>query len=180
MDGELALAMGGVKISKAVYGAGDQSGDFTDVLQKALDSDPYLPIVANNTIIGDPAQGTVKSVRVTYAWHGKSTDIEIGEETAGVLPVIPETGLKIRGASKRFRIIAIRWGWGAQSRDVTAVLAPLLQDPTKPFTPSADDVAPDPASGIHKWLVVWFDNHGRCFARLCRDDAWPITLLPAN
>ncbi len=180
MPDEGGMTMGGVKIGRAVYGAGDRTTDLTEAVQKALDQDPFMPIVAVNALAGDPAPDVGKSLKVHYKWRGKEADVEIGEEGAAVVPAIPAGGLLIRGASMKFRIIAIRWGWGLQSRDMTAAFAPFLQDPTKPYQPSVSDVSPDPAFGIHKWLVVWFDTHGRRFARLCRDDAWPITLLPPN
>ena len=120
--------MSGVKIVKAVYGAGEQSADWTESVQKALEQDPFMPIVATNSVAGDPAPSVVKSMKISYEWRGKNGETEIAEDEGGVVPNFPDSGLAIRGASRKFKIVAVRWGWGTQSRDLTAALAPLLPE----------------------------------------------------
>lgn len=180
LAGEFGSPADGARIAKAAYGAGNQCGDVTEIIQKALDQDPFMPIVANNSICGDPAPFVHKSIKINYVWRGKHASMEVSEEEAGAVPNLPETGVVLPGASGKFKIIAMRWGWGKECRDVTAILKPALLDPTQPFSPPAGSLDPDPADGIHKWMAIWFEDHGRRYVRLCRDDRFPITLFPAN
>ncbi len=73
-------------ITKAVYGAGNQTVDVTDRLRAAISAN-NLTITASNDLAGDPASGQVKQLRVTYTIGGvektlvlaENDSIELGE-----------------------------------------------------------------------------------------------------
>jgi len=65
-------------IKKAQYGAGQQWADVTDKLAAAV-SNNSLSIEASNNLAGDPAQGQVKELRVTYSVGGEEKSVAVPE-----------------------------------------------------------------------------------------------------
>lgn len=82
---------GGVKITKATYGAGDQTNDVTSVVKKK--SGP-LPIVIlsspsyNSAFGGDPAPGTVKQLVIEYEIDGNAATATFAENSPIILPMV--------------------------------------------------------------------------------------------
>jgi hypothetical protein len=55
-----------VSIDEASYGAGSSTCDARNQVQQEADRQPNPSIRASNDLCGDPAQGTVKALRITY------------------------------------------------------------------------------------------------------------------
>jgi len=65
-------------LKSARYGAGDQWVDVTAKLAAAM-SNGQLSIVASNDLAGDPAQGQVKSLQVTYTLGDEEKTVTVAE-----------------------------------------------------------------------------------------------------
>jgi len=87
---ELGIEPVEIQIVKAEYGAGNDSIDVTQVLQKHAGS---LPLVAlpssnyNNLFGGDPAPGVPKELRVEYTINGAPGAATFAENSSIVLPL---------------------------------------------------------------------------------------------
>ena len=77
LPGPVATPKEGTVIHKAEYGAGDRWADVTAAATAAAASGQ--PIVASNTLAGDPAPGVVKSLRIVYSKDGEQTSVELAE-----------------------------------------------------------------------------------------------------
>lgn len=55
-----------ISIDEAYYGAGGNTCDARNQVQQEADRQPNPSIRASNDLCGDPAQGTVKVLRITY------------------------------------------------------------------------------------------------------------------
>lgn len=81
---------GGAVILEAKYGAGDRWADATAAVIAAAEHG--TPIVASNSLAGDPAPGTVKALRITYSQNGEQRTAEIAEGQEVTLEgVVPAT-----------------------------------------------------------------------------------------
>jgi len=79
-----------VEIVKAVYGAGSQTKDVTDVLQKYAKDFPMIILPKDNynaAFGGDPAPGIPKQLKVQYRIDGKPGEVTLRENAAILLPV---------------------------------------------------------------------------------------------
>jgi HEAT repeat protein len=79
-----------VEIVKAEYGAGSIQKDVTAVLQKHVSDLPLitLPSASYNTNFGgDPAQGSVKNLKIQYRINGKPAEVSLAEDAFIILPV---------------------------------------------------------------------------------------------
>ncbi len=77
LPGPVETPKEGVVIHKAEYGAGDRWADVTAAAIAAAASGQ--PIVASNTLAGDPAPGVVKSLRIVFSKDGEQTAAELAE-----------------------------------------------------------------------------------------------------
>jgi len=82
-----------LEIKQAVYGAGDRTVDVTDRLRAMIRANT-LSVEASNSLAGDPAQGVVKQLRITYTIGGEEKtavvpekeSIELGQAMAEANP----------------------------------------------------------------------------------------------
>jgi HEAT repeat protein len=79
-----------LEIVKAEYGAGEKTKDVTDILRKHATNYRiiFLPSTSyNESFGGDPAQGIVKQLTITYRINGKQAEVTLNENAMVVLPV---------------------------------------------------------------------------------------------
>jgi hypothetical protein len=116
---------------------------------------------------------------VAYLLDKRLFTVRVAEGQASVIPPVPPEGVKVRGASQEFRILAARWGVGLTWTDVTDRMIQCIDGPNKTVSlrPLLRDL-PDPWFGKHKRLAVWFDHQGVRYVRLIRDDRLTTALLP--
>jgi HEAT repeat protein len=90
-----ALAQAGqtpvkLEIVKAEYGVGEKTKDVTAILRKHAKSYRiiFLPSASyNQSFGGDPAQGTVKQLKIKYRIDGKDGEVSLNENATIVLPL---------------------------------------------------------------------------------------------
>ncbi len=79
-----------LEIVKAVYGAGSQQKDVTDVLQKQAGDLPLISLASENyntSFGGDPAPGSVKQLKVEYRINGKEAEAAFAENALIIFPM---------------------------------------------------------------------------------------------
>ena len=79
-----------VEIVKAEYGAGSIQKDVTAILQKHVSDLPMISLPSNsyNTNFGgDPAQGSVKNLKIQYRVNGKQGELSLPEDAFIALPM---------------------------------------------------------------------------------------------
>jgi hypothetical protein len=175
---ELPKTAGGAKnkivIKSCEWGVGKTKIDLAKIVEDALDKDPYTPVDANN--LTDPAPGKTKTLVISYEYNGVPVTETIKSDDASTIPHYPKEGVASGDASKELRIVAARWGAGVKWIDVTALIQEAAKDPFQSFLVPALD---DPAFGVHKKLVVWFEFENRRYCTYERDSSNKIfTLLP--
>lgn len=155
-----------VVILSAAYGAGASRKDVTEVVRNAFAGDPFAPIQADDRVMGDPVPGKQKTLVVRYRVGRQEAAIELAQAQATAIPPIARDGLKLRGADKRYTIVAARYGAGLTWLDITPAVAKLATDPARPFTCGGEQVGQDPWFGVHKSVAIWFDYQGKRYVRI--------------
>jgi hypothetical protein len=77
--GNWGNSQGSLRITRAVYGAGNRWADVTNRLNSQVRGDRLDLQVTNNTMGGDPAQNQSKSLRVDYTFDGRANQVVINE-----------------------------------------------------------------------------------------------------
>lgn len=160
------LPLLGIEIVKASYGSGGNQRDVTGLLTWLLRRDPFMPIQADHSLTGDPCRGWRKRLAVVYRQGTEQKSIALQEWDVGTIPALPAQGLIVPRASRKFRILAARYGAGLRWADVTSIVRDLVTDPTQPFEFGIDQAGRDPCKGSKKSVVIWFDDHGKRFVRV--------------
>lgn len=170
------LPLLGIEIVKASYGSGGNQRDVTGLLTWLLRRDPFMPIQADHSLTGDPCHGWRKRLAVVYRQGNEQKSISLQEWDVGTVPSLPSQGLIVPRASRKFRILAARYGAGLRWADVTPIVRDLVTNPTQPFEFGIDQAGCDPCKGSQKSVVIWFDDHGKRFVRVFREGK--CVLLP--
>ena len=79
-----------LEIVKAEYGAGASQKDVTDVIQKQAGDLPLITLASagyNTSFGGDPAQGSVKKLKIQYKINGKAGEASFDEDALIILPM---------------------------------------------------------------------------------------------
>lgn len=87
--GKVGLERVTVQIVKAVYGAGSNQKDVTEVLQRQVGDLALITLPAasfNESFGGDPAPGTTKQLKIQYRLNGKDGEAAFAENALILLP----------------------------------------------------------------------------------------------
>ena len=78
-----------IEIVQAVYGAGNQNRDVTEILRKRVGDFPLIVLSNpsyNTGLGGDPAPGIPKQLRIQYRINGQPGEVVLSENATSVLP----------------------------------------------------------------------------------------------
>jgi hypothetical protein len=167
-----------VTLVNADYGTAKRTMSLTQVIQKALDADPFTPIEAGNSWGGDPVPGGTKTLTLTYRIGDITQTIERSENHIFILPPIPKTGLALPGASIPFKIVAARYGADNRWVDATDAIRAELVDPSQSMTVH-NMAGRDLLFGKIKRLVVYYEIQGRRYVHIT-DEKSAMTLIPKS
>lgn len=156
---------GELRILRATYGLGGTQKDVTELVKKALESDPFAPLQCDDRTMGDPVVGQTKMLSVLYHYNGRPFPVQGSQGQPLIVPQPPPAGLTLRGADREFAIIAARYGAGLTWVDVTDVVREKITEPSQAIRWTGL-TRQDPWFGVRKHTAVWFDYRGRRFARL--------------
>jgi hypothetical protein len=84
-----ALAEEGVtlKITKAMYGAGDKQADVTKQVARWAQNSRYIPLLRYRDLCRtDPAKGEVKTLVIEYTLNGKAGKVTCADNSLVILP----------------------------------------------------------------------------------------------
>lgn len=158
------IPAGGVQLTRVVYGAGGKTVDVTEKIQKAMEADPYLPLMPDGRKLGDPAKGQIKHLVLTYQADGQTQTIKVAEGEVAVFPPWPHEGRPVPDASRVFRVVAVRYGAGMSWFDHTRDVQDRVLHPGETVYWGGLSQH-DPWYGVRKKVVVWFDYGGRRYVR---------------
>lgn len=142
-----------IKIVKAVYGAGDQTKDVTDIAQKKLMIIPKRLVLldVNNSVFTDPAPGKAKTLELTYSENGE-------EKTATIKERGQFVHFKNMESSKEFKVILAFYGFGDKWNDVTGKVVEACEQKSD-LQVNNVVFGPDPNVGKIKTLIVVFSEN---------------------
>jgi hypothetical protein len=152
-------------ITKAVYGdlAGGKMADVTAKVA-AMVKDNALSVDASNEVFDDPAQGTVKQMRVNYTVGG----------VAGAKLVNEHETLTIAAGEKPPVIVKAAYGdldtAGGASSDVTAKVAAKVKDGELSILVSKETFGDSAAA--HKKLRIDFTVGGKPYSKSVEDNVY--------
>jgi hypothetical protein len=149
--------MSGIKIEKALYGAGSQTVDVTSAITGNLkDGNVNLVVTAESLNVADPAPGQPKQLTVSYTINGGKTNTETVLEN-GVLTISAPPMRSADGLS----IIKAEYGYDGNFTDVTNAVQTLVDNGSIKLkvSPSAVGV-PDPNPSKKKKLKVEYTLNG--------------------
>jgi hypothetical protein len=149
----------GLRISKAIYGAGRRTIDVTQLLQGKVSGGKVELQITNATMGGtDPAPAVVKALTVSYELDGRTLEALVPENSWLRIPGEPAAT-----AASGLQIIQAVYGTDARNADVTAVLRTLVSGDKLRLTVGVNTLAVDPARGDDKTLFVIYTWEGRRF-----------------
>ncbi len=141
----------GLRIVRAVYGAGNRTVDVTRLLQSRVSNNAIEVQVTNANMGGvDPAPAVVKELQLAYEIEGRARELRIRESDwlrlpEGASPAVPTAGL---------RILSATYGTASRNSDVTKIVTSLITDDRLTLTVGANTLSVDPARGDEKVLYV--------------------------
>ncbi len=145
------------QLIRAEYGAGNQYRDVTARVQSLVRGDSLDVRVNNDTMGVDPAPGQHKTLRLQVrGLDGDIRQLNFSEgETARVQV------MRGGGYGAGLQITHAEYGAGSKTRDVTSVLAAMIQGNSLRVRVTNDAMGGDPADEHHKVLNVSYVYNGR-------------------
>ncbi|MHB8486986.1 MAG: hypothetical protein ACYDCM_14840 [Candidatus Acidiferrales bacterium] len=170
---------GRLRITRASYGSRGRAFDVTDLLNSQIEGDRLSLPINNDTMGGDPAQDSRKTLTVWYSYDGSDLQTSVDEGGTLNLPAGREPSGGERFHDERSLQI-LRADYGADNRfaDVTALLSSRIRDGQLSLPVNNDTMGGDPADEHHKTLTVWYLENGRP-ARVVVDERGYLS-LPAE
>ncbi len=149
---------GGLRITRAQYGANHRSQDVTDLLNSRIQDNQLSLRVTNSTMGGDPAPDTRKVLSVWYTYNGQ--DLQVGVSEGETLN-LPGAGVSVGGSSEGgLQILRADYGVNNRYADVTSRLAARVQGDRLSLRVTNDTMGRDPAEDRRKTLTVWYRYNG--------------------
>ncbi|MGH9732402.1 MAG: hypothetical protein ACRD4A_11940, partial [Candidatus Acidiferrales bacterium] len=170
---------GRLRITRASYGSGGRALDVTDLLNSRIERDHLSLPVNNDTMGGDPAYETRKTLAVWYSYDGSDLQTSVDENGTLNLPAggEPSGGERFHD-ERRLRILRADYGADNRFADVTSLLSSRIRDGQLSLAVNNDTMGGDPADEHHKTLTVWYLESGRP-ARVVVDERGYLN-LPAE
>ena len=165
-----------LKIVAAQYGTKDRFADVKTLLEQKIVNNGINLLVNNQTMGGDPAPATVKTLRVSYQWMGRNNDVVVQENATLAIPGSAATAAPAATAAQtasggffggmvtnanQLRILSATYGSGNRTRDVTNLLNSKIQNNSLTITATNENLGADPAVGADKILQVSWTFNGK-------------------
>ncbi len=150
---------GGLRITQAQYGSGNRMRDVTGLLNSQIQNGHIGMRVGNDTLGGDPAPGSTKSLIVSYVSGGRPGQITLGEGDYLTLGGGGGNGGYPGGSN--LRILRAEYGAGDRLVDVTARLNSQIRNGQLSLRVTNDTMGRDPVEEHRKALTVWYVYRGR-------------------
>jgi hypothetical protein len=150
----------GLRITQAQYGSGNRMRDVTGLLNSQIQNGHIGMRVGNDTLGGDPAPGSTKSLIVSYVSGGRPGQITLAEGDYLTLGGGRDDD-DDRGHGRGLRILRAEYGAGDRLVDVTARLNSQIRDGQLSLTVTNDTMGRDPVEEHRKALTVWYEYRGR-------------------
>jgi vacuolar-type H+-ATPase subunit E/Vma4 len=154
--GNWGNSQGSLRITRAVYGAGNRWADVTNRLNSQVRGDRLDLQVTNNTMGGDPAQNQSKSLRVDYTFDGRANQVVINE--GDTLRLNSGMGGNYQSSLQITRAV---YGAGNRWADVTNRLNSQVRGDRLDLQVTNNTMGGDPAQNQSKSLRVDYTFDGR-------------------
>ncbi len=157
---------GEIKITEAIYGAGDKTVNVTEkVKQLALafgENPDFIVITANNSLAPkDPAHGIAKTLVIKYTDSGIEKSKSIAEKQTGYI------GSDIN-LTKEFSLLKAYYGGKDKWKDVTALVEKLLQKQGNQEISNAA-MGGDPIHGVAKNLYIYYSKDNKLHSKILKE-----------
>jgi predicted Zn-dependent protease len=104
MEAAMRSSTSGLQILTASYGAKEKFADVRQLLQSRVQNDRLSLQVTNASMGGDPIEGEVKTLRVSYAWAGRTYEITVAENQSIFVPSDQQLKAKATAAQSNLPI----------------------------------------------------------------------------
>lgn len=142
----------GLRIIKAIYGAGNAQVDVTENMKKMI-SNGQLAVKVNNETMGhDPVQGIWKALIIRYETREGEFGAYADEGTNLVIPNPFDS--KIASRSNHLTILKATYGQGKNRADVRSIIQDRIVDGAVFVRASNQYFGVDPIQGVQKSLYV--------------------------
>lgn len=165
-----APAAAGLEIKSAQYGAGTRVVDVTAALRRHVQNGALDVMVNGQTLGGDPAPGTYKTLRVEYVLDGKEMttffrdgdSVRLASAHAGRLPAVAATAAPVPATDHGgWKILSAVYGSGTQARDVTNELRRRVDAGRMALFVSSVNLGGEAAAGHDNSLRVEYEVNGQ-------------------
>jgi hypothetical protein len=149
--------MSGIKITKALYGAGSQTVDVTSAVTSNLkDGQINLVVTPDSLNVADPAPGSAKQLTVVYTINNGKTNTETIQDN-GVLNISAPAATKAAGLT----IVKAEYGYDGNFTDVTSAVQTMVRNGGINLRVGHRAVGlPDPNPNKKKKLTVEYTLNG--------------------
>jgi hypothetical protein len=149
-----------LQITHAEYGAGGRFTDVTSRLNSQVQNGQLHMQVNNDTMGGDPARNSAKTLRVEYTYGGRPLQVIVNENSQLILPNTYNSSDAYNN-SGRLQINRAQYGTNSQYADVTSRLSSQVQNDQLNIRVNNDTMGGDPARSSTKTLRVNYTYDGR-------------------
>src|SRR4051812_18518894 len=149
-----------LQITHAEYGAGSRFTDVTSRLNSQVQNGQLNMQVNNDTMGGDPARNSAKTLRVEYTYGGRPQQVVVNENSQLNLPNSYNSSGDYNN-SGRLQINRAQYGTNNQYADVTSRLNSQVQNGQLNIRVNNDTMGGDPARSSAKTLRVNYTYDGR-------------------
>jgi hypothetical protein len=149
-----------LQITHAEYGVGSRFTDVTSRLRSQVQNGQLNMQVNNDTMGGDPARNSAKTLRVQYTYGGRPQEVVVNENSQLNLPNNYNSSGNYNN-SGRLQINRAQYGTNSQYADVTSRLNSQVQNGQLNIRINNDTMGGDPARSSAKTLRVSYTYDGR-------------------
>jgi Protein of unknown function (DUF3011) len=160
MSGDANSYGGDLRITRAVYGAGNRLSDVTNRLNSQIRGNQLSLQVTNDTMGGDPSPNQIKTLTVQYTYNGSFAQSIVSEGNYLSLPMGGSYGRDSSYNDGSLQITRARYGAGNRMADVTARLNSQIRGGQLSIRVTNDTMGGDPSPNLSKTLMVQYVYNG--------------------
>jgi hypothetical protein len=157
----------GLRITRAIYGAGNRTWDVTDRLNSQIRNNQLSMQVSNEAMGGDPSPNQSKTLNVQYSYNGNSAQSIINEGNYLSLPGGESYDRDSSYNDRTLQISRAQYGAGNRMADVTSRLNSQVRNGQLSMRVTNDTMGGDPSPNRDKTLTVQYlyaGNRGQVVA----------------
>ncbi len=155
-----------LQILTASYGAKDRFSDIRQLLQSRVQNNRLNLQVTNASMGGDPIANEEKTLRISYAWAGRTYEAAIPENQMVSIPTEQQLNDQlaiVRSGTSGLQILTANYGAKDRFSDVRQLLQSRVQDDRLNLQVTNASMGGDPIANEEKTLRISYAWAGRTY-----------------